>query len=511
MEDKEAVTRSASRMVTGIAMVTLAAHCLTNGRYDYFRDEFYYLACADHLAAGYVDHPPLSIWLLAGIRWLLGDSLQAIRLAPALAAACSVWLTGRLARELGGGRTAQALAALAAMIAPVFLVVGNFYSMNAFEALCWTVGAWLVVRIARGENPRLWLVLGFVIGVGLENKHSMAFFAIGLAVGLLLTPLRRHLLERWLWLAAGLAGLLFVPNLAWQIANGFPTLEFMRHAQLMKNAPLSPIQFIGQQVLMLNPLTLPLWLGGLCWYFATPSGRPYRVLGWIYLAVLALLLAQHGKAYYLAPAYPMLFAPGAIALEAWTRDRRRWLRGAYAGALLAGAAALAPLGLPILPVDALARYAQALGVQEGVRAENNALGQLPQHFADMFGWRELVATLAQVYHALPADEQRRCTIVAQNYGEAGAIDFFGKRYGLPRAISGHNNYWLWGPGNSSGEVIIAIGASPGELAPFCESVERVASTRCDYCMPFENGRPISVCRKLKGSLADMWARLKMYI
>jgi len=493
-----------------LALAVFALHALTNGGYDYFRDEFYYLACADHLAAGYVDHPPLSILLLAASRRLLGDSLFALRLLPALASAALVFATGRAARALGGGVFAQGLAAVAVALAPVFLVVGNFYSMNAFEPLFWTAAGLILLRIIDGEDPRLWLALGLVIGLGLENKHSMAFFAFGVAAALLLSPQRRLLTSRWPWLGALVAATAFLPNLAWQVGNGFPTLEFMRHAQLLKNAALSPLEFVAQQILMLQPLTLPLWLGGLLWLFS-PAGRRHRAWGWIYVAVLAVLMAQHGKAYYLAPAYPMLFAAGATALESWTRDRRRWLRPAYTALLLAGGVALAPLGLPILPVDALVRYSRALGVQEGVRAENNALGQLPQHFADMFGWREMVATVAQVYHGLPPEDRRRCAIFGQNYGEAGAIDLFGKALGLPHAISGHNNYWLWGPGAFTGEVVIVIGGSAAELAPNCESLEQKAVTRCDYCMPFENNLPVFVCRSRGGRLGELWARVKRYI
>lgn len=494
-----------------LAVMMFVVHCATNGGYGYFRDEFYYIACSDHLAAGYVDHPSLSIWLLAGVRALLGDSLHAIRLLPAIAGALLIVLTGRLTRELGGGRGAQLLAAIAVTIGPVFLVVSGFFSMNAFEPVFWTVAALIVVRLARGESPKLWLLLGVVIGLGLENKHSMSFFAVGLAVALVLTPLRRHLFERWLWLGAAIALVLFVPNVWWQIGHGLPTLEFMRNAQMFKNAPVSPVQFLGQQILMLHPLTVFMWAIGLGWLMFASAGRGYRALGWIYLVVLVLLLTQRGKAYYLAPAYPMLLAAGGIAIERWGRQRARWLCATYAVALLAFGVVLAPLGLPLLPVDSLARYARALGVQEGVRAERMALGQLPQHFADMFGWDDLVRTVAQVYGNLPPEDRARCAIVAQNYGEAGAIDFLGPRYSLPHAISGHNNYWLWGPGHATGELMIVIGGSPTALAPFCDSLEQAAVTRCDYCMPFENNLPIFLCRNRVGRLQELWERVKRYI
>jgi hypothetical protein len=498
-------------ILASLALLTFLMHCLTNGGYDYFRDEFYYLACSDHLAAGYVDHPPLSILLLALARALFGDSLRAIRLLPAVAAAVLVFLTGCCARELGGGGRAQRLAALAAMVAPVFLVVGNVFSMNAFEPVFWLAAALLLIRLLKSDDPRLWLPLGIVIGLGLENKHSMAFFGLGVAVALPLTRLRRYLFDRWLWIGALAAFGLFVPNLLWEIQNGFPTIEFMHNAQLFKNASVSPLEFFGQQILLLHPLTLPLWLAGLGWLFVAPSGRRYRALGWIYIAVFALLIAQHGKAYYLAPAYPMLLAAGATAAAGRRGRAGRRLCSVYATLLVAGGIALAPLALPILPVHTLARYARALGVQEGIKAEKSELGQLPQHFADMFGWNDMVAIVAQVYKDLSPDDRARCAIFTHNYGEAGAIDFLGKAYGLPHAISGHNTYWLWGPGKLTGAVVIVLGVSREQLAPFCESLTQVAVTHCDYCMPFENNRPIFVCRNHTGRLPEMWVLLKLYI
>ena len=511
MNTRESSDRGGTRAVVLVALLTLLAHCLTNRGYGYFRDEFYYVACSDHLAAGYVDHPPLSILLLAASRWVLGDALPALRLLPAVASAALVLCTGRLTRALGGGTFAQMLAAIAVMIAPVFLVIGNFYSMNVFDLVFWAVGALLVVRILQSEDARWWVVLGLVIGLGLENKHSMLFFGFGLAIALLLTPARRYLIDRWLWCGAVLAALLFLPNVVWQMQFGFPTLEFMRNAQRIKIAALSPWQFVGQQVLMLQPLTLPLSVAGLVWCFYAPAGRRYRALGWIYVAVLGLLIVQHGKAYYLAPAYPMVFAAGATAFESWTQHRGRWLRPVYATLLLAAGIVTAPLALPLLRPGTLVRYARALGVGESARAEVNSSGQLDQHFADMFGWQEMVATVAQAYNGLPPEDRRRCAIFAQNYGEAGAIDFFGKAYGLPHAISRHNNYWLWGPNGFTGEVVIVIGGSATELAPFCESVEQIAATHCDYCMPFENQRPILLCRNRTGHLADRWPQLKLYL
>lgn len=310
---RSAVRRSALAVLVALAGVKLMLHLLTSDAYGYFRDELYYIACSNHLAAGYVDQPPLSIAVLALVRRALGDSLPAIRLAPAIAGAALVLLTGLLARALGGGRFAQGLAALAVLVAPVYLAMHSFFSMNAFEPLLWAGAAYVLVRLAQDGDPKLWLLFGALVGVGLENKHSMLFFGCGAVVALLLTPQRRWFATKWPWLAGLIACIIFLPNLLWQATHQWPTLEFLRHAQAYKNYPVSPVEFIGQQILTLQPVTLPIWLAGIAYCLFSASGRRVRFLGWIYVVVFVVLLAEKGKAYYLAPAYPMMLAAGAVA------------------------------------------------------------------------------------------------------------------------------------------------------------------------------------------------------
>lgn len=506
---------SGSAVVLALAALTFLVHAATNGAYGYFRDELYYIACSDHLAAGYVDHPPLSILVLALNRALAGDSLFAMRFLPALAGACLVLVTGLLARQLGGGRFAQAVAATAVLVAPVYLEMGNFFSMNAFEPLTWTLCGALVIRIIQTGNARLWLLFGVVAGLGLENKHSMVFFGFGLFVALLLTPQRRLLRDRWLWGGVALAALIFLPNVVWQATHGWPTLEFMRHAQQFKNTAISPVEFLLQQVLMVQPVALPIWLAGLGYYLFSTEGRRYRVIGWTYLIVLTVFLFEHAKSYYLAPIYPLLLAGGAVAIDRGIQRRRHhWLRPALLSLLVVGGVVTAPLALPVLPVEAFVRYGNALGVGELAKrapSERNAVAELPQYFADMFGWQELVAAIAAAYNSLPPEDRAQAAIFVQNYGEAGAIDFFGKAYHLPPAISPHNTYWLWGPGRSSGEIVIVLGGSEQELQTYFESVVQVGATHCRYCMPFENNRPIYIARKIKQPLSVIWPQLKRYI
>jgi hypothetical protein len=501
-------------LIGGIAAIPFIVHLLTNTRYGYFRDEFYYIACSQHLDWGYVDHPPLSIALLVLERWLLGDSPPAIRFLPAVAGAALIFLTAMTARELGGGRFAQALAGLAVACAPIYLGLANFFSMNAFEPLFWTAAACILIRIVNTENSKLWLLFGGVAGLGLQNKHSMLFFGFAVAAALLLTRERKRLADKWLWLGAGTAALIFLPNVVWEITHNWPTVEFMRNAQAYKIARLSPIEFLMQQMLMLNPLALPIWLAGLCYFFSR-EGRRYQFCGWMYIVLLAVFMVENAKAYYLTPIYPLLLAAGATAIESIARRAHwRWLRVAAPVALVIGGIAAAPLALPVLPVEALIRYGHLLGVAGSVKrttSETAALGELPQYFADMFGWDEVVSAVARAYESLSAEDRQKAAIFVGNYGEAGAINFLGKSHGLPEAISGHNNYWLWGPGDYSGEVVIVLGYTLEDLKPMFDSVEQAGTVHCKYCMPFENDRPVYICRGLKRPLREIWPRLKRYV
>ncbi|HVR96137.1 MAG TPA: glycosyltransferase family 39 protein, partial [Thermoanaerobaculia bacterium] len=458
-------------------------------------------------------HPPFAPWMARLSRELFGESLPALRWMPILVGALVVFLAGRFARELGGGRTAQAVASLCTLISPVYLFLFHFFSMNAFEVLFWLLGASIVVRTVNTGESRLWLLFGLVAGLGLLNKHSMLLFGFGVFAGVLLTPERRHFARPWIWLGGLIAGLLFLPHLLWQMSHGWPTLEFMANAQRLKNVHLSPLQFLSEQILLMHPLSVPVGIAGLVWYCA---GRRYRLFGWAVLAILAALMTQSSKPYYLSPIYPVLFAAGGVAIEAGLRRLPRpGLRPALAGALLLllllGGAVIAPMTLPVLPVETFMRYQKWLGI-EASSGERHEMGKLPQHYADMHGWQGLVDEVARVYRSLPPEERAKAGIYAQNYGEAGAIDVLGRAAGLPHAVSGHNNYFLWGPGSYTGEVLIILGGDEADNRAVCPDLRREGTVRCDgLCMPFEDDLPVYVCRGLTPPLAELWPRLKHYI
>jgi hypothetical protein len=486
------------------AAARLLLYFVVGEGYGYFRDEFYYLACADHLAWGYVDQPPLSILLLKISRAVLGDSVMAIRLLPALAGAAAIFLTGWMARAIGGGRFAQALAMIAVLVTPIHLGLTGFYSMNALDVLLWTGAAALLIQILRCDSKHLWPWLGVVLGLGLLNKISMLWLGAGLGAGLLLTAHRRVLVTPGPWIALAIAGVMFLPHVIWQVANDWPTLEFIRNATGGKMVEVAIGDFVKGQIMMMHPLTLPIWLAGLVFLLRSAQLRPLAIA---YIGIFALLaLNGTSRSGYLSPAYTWLLAAGAVALERSLLPAR-WpvLRGAVVAVLFAGGLAFVPMALPVLHVDTYIAYAAKLGIGPST-AERKELAQLPQHYADMFGWNELVDEVARVYRTLSPEEQEIAGFFTYNYGEAGAIDLLGRKYTLPKASSGHNNYALWGL-QGSGEVLIIIGGTQkGHLRMF-EQVEQAGTTDCNYCMPYENNQPIWIARGLKVDLEEVWPQL----
>jgi len=498
---------SDDRALLGLAGVKLGFHLLTARGHGIFRDELYYLACAAHPDWGYVDHPPLSIWLLWLETSLLGDSLPAIRLMSALAGAASVFVAGRIARELGGGRAAQRLAALATLGVPFLLTVSHFYSMNVLEWLLWSVLALLAARALRRGDGSGWLAFGAVAGLALLNKLQVVAWAGGLVLGLAATRERRWLAAPGLWLGGALAALLFLPHLVWQVRSGWPTLEFIANASAGKIHHAGPLEFAAGQIVLLGPWNAPLWLFGLLALLFFPAFARFRALGLAWVATCAVFAAQGAKVYYLAPAYPALLAAGAAALE--RAAPRRAVLGAAGAVLALGAALGALLAVPVLPPEQIVAWTRRIGISEP-RTEKREHGELPPTFADMHGWQELVDTVAGVWGALPEADRVRAAILTSNYGEAGAVDYFGPARGLPHAISGHNNYWLWGPGDFDGSVAVVVGLPREKLEEWFEQVEEVAAVRCRWCQPVQNGRPVYVVRRLRGSVEELWPRVRRY-
>jgi Dolichyl-phosphate-mannose-protein mannosyltransferase len=516
-------------LLGGLGFLLFAAHMLVSGRYGYFVDELYYITCSKHLAWGYVDQPPL----IAVITWLermtLGETLLALRFLPAVAAGLRVVLTGLLARELGARRFGMALACVCVMVAPIYLGLDSILTMNGFESSFWLGAALIVLKIfggteteaglktreyiSDGGSQRLWLLFGVVCGVGLLNKHSVLFFGFGLLVGLLLTKQRKQFLSPWIWLGGMIAALIFLPNLLWEAHRGFPTIELLRNVQASgRNTEMGPLKFLMVQAMILQPLTAPVWIAGLAELLRNREGKGGRVLGITYVVIMICMLTMHGRMYYPAPAYGMLFAAGGVAFErrfAMVRTGA-WLRPAYLALLVVTGIALAPFAyFPMLTVEQYIAYSKFLHFGPP-KLENHAMGPLPQIYADQFGWKEMAQVVADAYHKLPAEEQKGCAIFGQNYGQAGAIDFFGAKMGLPPAISGHQSYFYWGPRGYSGECMIVMDDSAERLGELYREVEKVGTVYHPLSMPYQHF-DVYLCRGAKfGTLEKVWPELKRW-
>ncbi|MHB8055402.1 MAG: glycosyltransferase family 39 protein [Candidatus Aminicenantales bacterium] len=487
--------------------------CLFPFDYGYFRDELYYVALSDNLALGYVDVPPAAPFLLAVVRLLLGTSLMSLHLLPAASGALFVLLCGLMVRKLGGGIFALGLTLTCITLSPQYIGFDSIFTYDTFDKLLWAAVLYLLICLFRSENERLWIPIGLCVGLGLLTKITIVFLVGGLVFGMLLTADRKRLLRPRFWTAAALALLVAGPYLFWQVRNGFPTLEFYSHYASGKTFPVTPLQFILDQVMALNPVAAFVWLIGLGYLLFHKDGKRFRSLGIAYLALLFVFIALKAKFYMLTPFYPPLFAAGAVGFESFFRPEKRRFQFVKPTALAAIAVtglALVPMARPVLPVETFIKYSSGW---TGIKQETHRLAQLPQHYADKFGWPELAAEIASVYRSLPEDERSRAAIFTDNYGEAGAVWLFGRAFGLPLPISGHNQYFLWGPRGASGEVLITFGVDEKDLREVYEEVVEAGRFRHPYVMPYENDRPIFVCRKPKNpsqTLRDFWPQVKNF-
>jgi 4-amino-4-deoxy-L-arabinose transferase-like glycosyltransferase len=495
------------------ALVTLALHLGSNPHYGFFRDELYFIICGFHPAWGYVDQPPVVPLLAAGSQ-LFGHSLFALRAIPAIFAAAGAYVTCLLAFELGGGTFAAALATLAYLAAGVLESFGAKVGPDMVGLWLWPLAALYVLRIVKGADPRWWIAVGAVVGVALESKYSVLFFAIGLIAGLALTPQRRALATPWLAAGAGVAVLVALPNFLWQAAHGFPMWELLRNGANGKNVVASPLLFLAQQLLITNLFVSPIWIVGL---IRLTGNQTTRFLGYAYVILIAMMIALHAKYYYPADVYPILMAGGGLAIEGWTAQLPI-VRGAVVAITIAAALFFAPFSLPVLSETAILDYTAFVGralhiPRSALQTEHGRFSALPEDWADMHGWPQLAATVARIYYALPAKQRDQAAIVASNYGEAAAIDFFGPAYGLPPALSGHNNYWLWGTHGYSGNVIIDVNGDCGrrDFPGLFRSARLAAHFNAPWVISYEQNVPISVCTGIAEPLAQLWPKLRFYI
>jgi hypothetical protein len=496
-----------------MAALALVAHLVANalGGYGYFRDELYYIACSKRLAAGYVDQPPLSIFVMAGARRILGDSVFAIRLVPAILSGVSVALIGLLARRLGGGRAAIVLASLAFIAAPQMLGFHTYFSMNSLDIMFWLLAVHALLGAAERGGLRAWLWLGLVLGLGLLNKTSVLWLGAGVAAAILLTGRLRHQLKTpGPYAAAVLALAIFSPFVIWNALHGWPHIEFMRNATEEKYSSLTRGRFLGDQLLAMNPLTYLVSLPGLVWCLIHEEGRRWRLVGVTFLTVFAILLANpHTKSEYVAAAYPMLFACGGVALEMLGRPWRAVAVWGISALLVVSGALLAPLAIPVLPVSTYLRYSRALGVAPST-PENQELADLPQFFADMHGWGDLAQNVSKAYLAIPEAERATTVAFVTNYGEAGALELYAHDYPLPRVICNHNAYWFWGVGRTPVTTFIRLGGTREDYSKAYGDVTLAGVHTCAHCMPYENNLNIFIARDRHVPIDSAWVKSKHF-
>ena len=493
-------------------------HLYFNKGYGYFRDEFNYLSCGDHLQWGYVDQPPLVPFLVRISRVILGDSLRSIRFIPALGTSLLVIQTAVFARELGGRRYALLLTAIAIALAPQYSSNGSLLGTNCLEPTFWLGAAWFSLLAIKREIPQYWVWAGVMIGLGMENKYSIFLLAIGIIAGLLLTPQRRVMLNRWFWLGVLAAFVIFLPNLLWNIRYHWPFLELLRNIRAEhRDVVLGPFGFFFSQLMETNFATGIIWLAGLCAILFTVRFRPYRFLGWSFLFCYAAMFLQHGKSYYLAPIYPMLIAAGCVALESWfdraeARNRsREWLRHTLAWTVLCSGLYCLPITVPVLSPDAFLVYARDfLPFKLPVNEYSHARVPLPQWYADQFGFKEIADEVEIAWNRIPANGRSDCAVFGQDYGQAGAVDFFGRAHGVPSALSGDRTYYLWGPRGYSGNCMIVIDDSRENLEQLFEQVEYVG-TSVENRYALESPTPVFICKGKKFmSLEKLWPDLKRW-
>lgn len=509
-------------VVAIIILVRMVVQSIVIQRYGYFVDEFYYLACSRRPDWGYVDQPPLSIWILYAVRYIAGDSLAVIRAPMLLAGALQIYFAVKIARLMGAGRFAMVLTALLIAFVPVFAGMNKFYSMNSFDLVFWSGGTYFILRALRKDRLSDWILAGCVLGLGLLNKISILFPGFALLSGMLFTPHRRMLLRPGPYVAGGIALLLFTPYIIWEFQHDWPTLEFMHNAATLKNF-FTPLHFLTGQILEIHPLFAPVWMSGVLALLFWKPLREFQLLGIGYLTLLALFLVTGAKTYYLAPAYPPLLAAGALFLERRITSAGERTAKLRMGTILLnmclfvitlGGLALLPMSLPLLPAHDYLRYQRLLGIAPP-QLEQGANGEMPQHFADMFGWPDLQKAVADAYNAQAELNRTNTIILARNYGLAGSLEMIQSEARLPAIGSGHNNYYLWGPPQTGTgqppDYVLLVGFDASDLQPYCPQLRDLATVSCELCPPYRAQTEILLCEQPGIDIQTVWPKLKLFI
>ncbi len=486
------------------ALGAVIFHIALNGQYGFHRDELDFIMNARRLDWGYVSYPPITPFFARIGLEIFGESLRGLRVLPAIAQGVAMILAGLMARDMGGKRSAQILAAFTVFIAPMSLFGGTVIMYFAFDYLWWVLVAFFMVRLLATDNPRYWLGIGAGIGLGMMTKYTMAFFVAGLVVAVLVTPARKYLGTKWLYLGAALALLIFLPNLIWQIQHDFISLEYLASIHARDVSWGRAGDFLPEQLfLTTNPFSLPIWAVGLSLCLFSASMRRFRALGWMFIVTFLLFIINQGRGYYTGPAYVMFLAAGCVWFEAWLERLGGKKRQVGYGLLWTTQVIGSLIGVILMkPIGAI--NSTFWDFRYGVS------GDL---FVEMVGWEDLTRQVAEIYQSIPETEKPRTVILAGNYGEAGAIDLYGDEYGLPRMITGANSMWYRGFGDPEPETVIVVGFERGYADHFFKSCQFSGTVENSYDVKneetmFHTG--LYVCREPRLPWSEMWQEMQWY-
>lgn len=494
-------------VVIALVLLKFIVHILTANGYGYFIDELYTLALSKHLAFGYVDLPPIVPAILAVSRNIFGESLFALHIIPAMAGAATVTFVCMITREMGGKLFAACVSGLAFIAAPVWLTMNSFFAYDGFDQLILSVFLFFLIRFIKSENRRLWIPLGLTAGLAVMTKTTILFYGLGFLIALILFKHSTHLNSKWPWFGLGAFLIIISPYIIWQLVNGWPTLDYWTTYKAVRTYKASIIEYLINIIIIMNPFTLPLWLSGIYKIVFDKTQKYLRFFGVMFFVSLLVLFLLDAKSYMLSALFIPLYSAGAVFLEEKLAIKnRKALKISFVSYILITGLALAPAAIPILSPDQLTVYFNMFGmINKSVTFDKLPKACFPQTLADRFGWDNMVYTVNKVYQGLPEVDRNKCRIFAGYYGAAGAIDLLGKKYGLPNAMSGHLTYYLWGPGDFSGEVMISIGVPEQTLKLYFDEVSQKDIIISEYTMPYNTFIPVYVCRNLKVKVKDFWA------
>lgn len=486
-----------------LALCGTVIHILLNGQYGFHRDELDFIMNARQLDWGYVSYPPLTPFFARVELELFGASLQALRVLPAVAQGIVMILAGLMARDMGGKRNAQLLAAVAVFITPISLMGGTLIMYFAFDYLWWVLVAFFVVRLLATDDGRYWLGIGAAIGLGMMTKYTMAFWVAGLVVAVLFTSARKYLRTQWPYLGAALALVIVLPNLIWQRQHGLIALPYLAAIHARDIAWGRADDFLPRQLTdTTNPFSLPLWTAGLIACFCSPTLKRFRSLGWMFIATFALFLISRGRGYYTGPAYVMLLATGAVWFEQWlarlSQRARHWGFGLLWGAQVIGGVIAVILIKPIAPINSSLWEITA---------------NINREVVEMVGWPDLTAQVAEIYRAIPESEKPHTVILTGNYGETGALDYYGAAYSLPRVISGSNSMWYRGYGAPEPETVIVVGFERGYVDKFFATCTQVGTVANRYGVKNEESTrhtALYLCRNPRRPWPELWQEMQWF-